>query len=731
MKTNSKYYFILVFLCFSCWAIGQETQASSDEAKLLLKKAGQSFMKLETRASLDYAQKALILATKKNDNLTASKAYNLIGLNFEEFSDYKKAIEYYNKGLVLANKVNNDTVKGWLNNNLGNIYCYRKINFKKGIEHYLEGLKYSIKHNDEYEIMFSKLNIGSAYFAVQDFKNGIKYFNDIKEFIEKGDNIEAKISLFSNFGLYYNQINDNKNAEKYYLKAVQYSEKNDKELINSNIADVYHDFSNFYYKIKNFEKAHYYLLKHDELQDNIYNEARSDEVKNLGLQIQQDEINRKIEQIEKERQIQEEKLQANRIFIILVAVIFLILLMYLISLVRNNRFKAKLNKELKSANCELLEAKEKAEEASQLKTQFISTISHELRTPLYGVVGITEIILEEHKELKNSPHLKSLQFSAKYLLALVNDVLKVYKMEENQVVLKDMVFNIQDELTTIKDSMQFLALRNNNQITIQVSNEIPNTLIGDKIRLSQILINLISNSLKFTENGRVEIKVDLLAKINNNCEIKFQVIDNGIGIPKEYQNRVFEKFVQVYRKESDYQGTGLGLTIVKKLVDLFNGTIDLKSEEGKGTKVTFVIHVSADNEKAKSIINDIKVDLAVKRSYNILVVEDNKINQVVTKRLLENHNIICEIVDDGYAALELVEQKEFDAILMDINMPLINGFETSKLMREKGIKTPIIAVTAFDRQDIETQIIDAKIDEVIVKPFDSHKLFETIIRLVD
>ena len=133
--------------------------------------------------------------------MLASKAYNLIGLNFEEFSDYKKAIEYYNKGLVLANKVDNDTVKGWLNNNLGNVYCYRKIDFQKGIKHYKEGLKYSIQHKDEYEIMFSKLNIGSAYFAVEDFSNGIQYFNDVKDYVDKNGDIESKISLNSNFGL--------------------------------------------------------------------------------------------------------------------------------------------------------------------------------------------------------------------------------------------------------------------------------------------------------------------------------------------------------------------------------------------------------------------------------------------------------------------------------------------------------------------------------------------------
>ena len=729
MITYKRFYFVLFFCLSFILGFAQDTNSRRKEANELLKQAGNSFLKLDTKKSLDYAQKALITATKNNDDLIASKAYNLIGLNFEEFSDYQKAIEYYNKGLVLANKVNNDTVKGWLNNNLGNLYCYRKIDFNKGIQHYKEGLKYSIKHNDEYEIMFSKLNIGSAHFAVEDFSNGIQYFNEIKDYVDKNGDIESKISLNSNFGLYYNYLNNDKKAEEYYLKAVQFCEQNDIELIKSNASDVYHDISNFYYKIKDFEKAHYYLLKHDQLQDEIYNEDRLNEVKIGGMQIEHDEINRKIDQIEKEKEIQAEKLQANRVFVILLGIIFFILLLLLLSLIRNNKTKAKANIDLKEANIALLEAKEKAEEASQLKTQFISTISHELRTPLYGVVGITDIILDEHKELKNSPHLKSLKFSANYLLSLVNDILKVYKIEENQVVLEDMVFNIQDELTVIKDSLHFLAIKNNNQIFIEVDNSIPEVLVGDKIRLSQIFINLLSNSLKFTYNGKIIVKAKTLQIVGTKYHIQFQVIDNGIGIAKENQNKVFEKFVQVYRKEDDYQGTGLGLTIVKKLVELFQGTIHLESEEGKGTTITFTLPLDSNISKVNAIINNLAVDVSVLKEYRILVVEDNKINQVVTKRLLENNNFKCDIVDNGYEALDLVDKIHFDAILMDINMPIINGFETSKLIREKGITTPIIAVTAFDKQDIEEKIIEAQIDEVIVKPFEGYKLFTTIKRL--
>ena len=725
------FIYIFIFFCISVASFSQANFSEIKKAEVLLKKAGKSFMDLESKKSLDFAKSSLEIALKNDNFLLAAKAYNLIGLNFDEFSDYKKAIEYYNKGLELALKTNNDTIKGWLYNNLGNVYCYRKIDFKKGIENYKKGIVISEKLNDEYEIIFSKLNIGSAYFTIEDFENGIKYFNQIKDKIDKDDNIEAKISLNSDFGLYYNNLNDFKKAQSYYLKAIHFPDQNDVELIKSNVSIVYKDISNFYFKYKNFEKAHFYLAKHDKLQDEIYNEERINDVKIASLEIEHDEINRKINQIESEKKIQEEKLKSNRQFNIFSLIIVCILLLLLVSFIRNNRLKSKKNAELKFANSELLIAKEKAEEASQLKTQFISTISHELRTPLYGVVGITDIILDEHKELKNSPHLKALKFSAKYLLSLVNDILKVYKIEENQIVLQDTVFNIHDELVIIKDSLHFLAIKNKNKIHLEIDPQIPIHLIGDKIRLSQIFINLISNSLKFTENGCVTIKAILLESAHNNCKIKFQVIDNGIGIAKKDQEKVFEKFVQIYRKEDDYQGTGLGLTIVKKMVALFNGTIELESEENKGTTVTFIVNLDANPIKISQIINSIEVDLSVRKEYNILVVEDNKINQVVTQKLLENNRFKCVIVSDGYAALEILETQNFDAILMDINMPLINGFDTSKLIRKKGIQIPIIAVTAFDKQDIEEKVIDANIDEVIVKPFDSTKLFEVIKRFVN
>jgi signal transduction histidine kinase/CheY-like chemotaxis protein len=402
----------------------------------------------------------------------------------------------------------------------------------------------------------------------------------------------------------------------------------------------------------------------------------------------------------------------------------LMVLLYL--LYRSNDKRKKANEDLKKANLELIDAKEKAEAGSLLKTQFVSTISHELRTPLYGIVGITNIILEEHRELVDSPHLNSLKFSARYLLSLVNDLLQINKIEENKITLENMIFNIGDEMNSITDSLNFIALKNNNKLVTEIDSTIPDALIGDKLRLSQVFMNLVSNALKFTKDGEVKLIAKLEKVSNLKHYIRFKVQDNGVGIAKENQDKIFDKFVQLERKEGDYQGTGLGLSIVQKLIELFGSKIELESEEGVGTTFSFTICFESDEKKKTEIINNIEVDLSTGNSLKILVVEDNKINQIVTRKVLVSNNFICTLVDDGYGAIELLDQEKFDLILMDINMPVINGFDTTVLIRKKGIKIPIIALTAFDKEDILDESLSAGMNDIIIKPFEPSVLFQAI-----
>jgi CheY-like chemotaxis protein len=374
----------------------------------------------------------------------------------------------------------------------------------------------------------------------------------------------------------------------------------------------------------------------------------------------------------------------------------------------------------------LIIAKDNAEKASQAKTQFVSTISHELRTPLYGVIGITNLLLDEHKELAQSPHLNSLKFSARYLLSLVNDILQINKIEENKIVLENLTFNISDEINLVKNALSFIAQSHNNKIIVKVDKSIPEYLIGDKLRLAQVLMNLISNALKFTKNGEVIVSANLVKVENNANFIEFQIADNGVGIDSADQEKIFEKFVQIGRNENDYQGTGLGLAIVKRLLDLFKSEITLESQVGVGTTFIFTIAFDHNPDKTNEIINNIKVDLSTGQIFKILVVEDNKINQTITKKIIEKYNCTCFIVDDGYQALDVLDKDVFDVILMDINMPLISGFETTRKIRYKGIQTPIIALTAFAKDEITEEAIEAGMNDIMIKPFEPLKLFQVI-----
>jgi CheY-like chemotaxis protein len=311
-------------------------------------------------------------------------------------------------------------------------------------------------------------------------------------------------------------------------------------------------------------------------------------------------------------------------------------------------------------------------------------------------------------------------------LSLVNDVLQINKIEENRIVLESLTFNISDEINMVKNSLSFIAQNNNNKITVNIDPKIPEYLIGDKLRLSQILMNLVSNALKFTNNGKVKVSANLVKAEGKTQYIEFQIEDNGIGIAAIDQDKIFEKFVQVGRNENDYQGTGLGLAIVKRLLTLFNSEISLESMIGLGTTFKFTIAFDFDPDRTNEIIKNIKVDLSSSQIFKVLVVEDNKINQSVTKRIIEKNNCSCFIVDDGYQALDILNKETFDVILMDINMPLINGFETTRKIRLKGIKTPVIALTAFAKDEITEEAISAGMNDIMIKPFEPLLLFKVI-----
>ncbi len=673
--------------------------------------------------SLEIARRSLNDATISKDDLLIAYSYNVIAANFEQLSEFDKAILLYEKGLSYSYNTQNDTIKNYINNNLGNIYCFEKKQYGKGIEYYKKSLAYSIKAADTIQLVFTKLNIAWAYFDNNQYKEGLPYLNYINKYHSKFGDKSTLVVLNMLNGMYCSNKNENQKAEIYFLKAIKLGAT---MVDKGDLAFSHEEYSKYLVKKGNYKKAYENFISYDKINQKIFNEGLLRKANVAGINLELDEYKREIDRVETEKNIQSESLKKSQIIGALLIVGFLVLLLLLISLYKNFIFKKKVNRDLTLANEQLIIAKDKALAAALAKTQFVSTISHELRTPLYGVIGMTNLLLDEHKELAKSPHLNSLKFSARYLLSLVNDILQINKIEENKIVLEILTFNLSDEITLVKNSLSFISQSHNNKITVQIDSDIPEYLIGDKLRLSQVLMNLISNALKFTKNGEVIVSANLVKVENNFNYVEFQISDNGIGIAVADQDKIFDKFVQIGRNDTDYQGTGLGLAIVKRLLGLFNSKITFESQVGVGTTFIFTIAFECDPQKTKNIINNINVDLSSSQIFKILVVEDNKINQTITKKIIEKNNCSCFVVDDGFQALDVLEKEVFDVILMDINMPLISGFETTKRIRLKGIETPIIALTAFAVDEITEEALDAGMNDIIIKPFEPSKLFKVI-----
>lgn len=414
--------------------------------------------------------------------------------------------------------------------------------------------------------------------------------------------------------------------------------------------------------------------------------------------------------------------------------LILILSLLTLSLYKNNNLRAKANALLQDKNTELQEAKENAEKASQAKAQFLSTITHELRTPMYTVTGLTHLLLEEDPKPEQKEHLNSLKFSGEYLLSLINNILDLNKLEANKVEIEKAPFNLKKRIDGVLIALKKSAEDKNNTIHYEYDPSLPCEVLGDSLKISQILINLASNSIKFTENGDIWIRVQNVEKSAKKVTVHFEVEDTGDGISKKKQNTIFESFsqgsLQINRK---YGGTGLGLSIVKNLLELMGSKIYLESKLGEGSKFSFNINYDiAETDTNISPINEIEVviDNEIYENKSVLIVEDNKINQLITKKILEKKKMICSVVDNGLDSIKLAKEGDFDIILMDIHMPGISGIEATKKIREFNKTVPIIALTAITIEDNLEDFYKAGFNEFLPKPFNVEDFFEKINRVM-
>ena len=359
-------------------------------------------------------------------------------------------------------------------------------------------------------------------------------------------------------------------------------------------------------------------------------------------------------------------------------------------------------------------------EKNNAKNIFVANMSHEIRTPLNGILGFLHLLETTKIDEEQKDYLNEIKKSSEILLTTLNDILDFSKAEANKITLEEVSFNLKD---LIKNLTLYAKSNINSDIEIlsEADADIPDNIIGDKVRLHQVLLNLLNNAKKFTEKGHIKILAKIIEKNNNNIKIMFKVSDTGIGIPKEKQQEVFEEFIQADKSTTrKYGGTGLGLAICNKIITIMGGKLNLESDIGKGSVFYFTIPFKiADNikdELNKKVLEEITV-----KSAKILVAEDNLTNQKLVKNLLNKFGLDCTIASNGKEALDLFKKNKYDLILLDCQMPVMDGFESASEMRkyekENNLEpTSILALTASAFESDKEKCLSFGMNDIITKP---------------
>ncbi|MFD2725489.1 ATP-binding protein [Hyunsoonleella rubra] len=675
-----------------------------------------NFKYFEAQKTLD---EALELAQDANLKKSIGLIYSIKGRLHLIIEEEEDAIQVLNKAVEMQRITNDNKNLGRSFKTFGDVYMSKK-NTYQALDSYRAAKSKFQEEELKKELAETLLAEGNAYLELKNFRKSRELIEQAVALSRKEEFNDILSSALIYHGKVYHALSDPAKALDFAKEGLDIAKTNG---YSSTTNRGYLVLSNIYESTQNHQLANDYLKKHVTLSDSLRAVKKANLSPEKRIQFL---INDQIEHNKRQKAELDEansKNDLSTLISILSVALITILSLLTLSLYKNNNIRLKTNNMLHKKNNELIIAKEKAELASKTKANFLSTVTHELRTPLYAVTGLSNMLLDEDPKPEQIQHLKSLKFSGDYLLTFINDILQINKIEANKVEIEPEPFNLKKKINNIILALNNQALDNNITIHFEYDKDLPENFIADQLKISQILINLIGNSIKFTKDGDIWIRVYKIAEENNNYTLRFEVEDNGIGITKEKQDNMFESFsqgsIQINRK---YGGTGLGLSIVKGLIEILKGNIYMQSELGKGTTFFFEIPLEyneaseiASNKKVKKLdTKPANLDLS---SVKILVVEDNKINQMITKKILNKMDLFCEIVDNGEGAVDMVKANKYDIILMDIHMPGISGIEATKIIRTFDKELTIFALTAVTIEDKMHEFEEAGFTDIIPKPF--------------
>jgi signal transduction histidine kinase/CheY-like chemotaxis protein len=700
--------------------------------------------------ALSFLDEALAIASKENlqgslATIIREKAQiHLLHKNYKlALTGYSEALQFY--------KNMQDTC-GQLNclHDISNIY--KKLSdIPSALRYILDALKLNTEAGDSEGIAHSFNEIGKLYIYLKEYDNAVDYFKKSLKIFEGLRNKKEMVNSYSLLGNAYNWLDDEDKALYYLLRAVNSLEQ--LESVEAR-AKTLGSLAILYTKTKDYDKSLQNFKKALEIaEDGNVTHVIAQLKKSLGnLYIELTQYDKAIEMLHQALQIATgSPLEAQLLKIHQFLAIAYEKIGDPSSALEHFQKFYELDKQVTSDEInlktkalhikydleELQKQKDIAELSDKLKEQFLANVSHEIRTPMNGVLGMAHLLSKTHPTQEQLEYIDAIKISANNLMVIINDILDFSKINAGKIEFSDNEFDLRELVKGILQILRVKAEEKRIQLGCTFDYHIQDMLSGDPIRLNQILTNLMANAVKFTEKGKVNLDIKLLEVNDSQCKIRLKVTDTGIGIPENKLLSIFDSFEQVENNKRRYEGTGLGLTIVKQLVELQGGKISVKSRVNEGSEFIVEMTFRLSKNRTKPVV-EIVQETQTKYDFSkvrVLIVEDNHVNQLLVKNMLKNFGFVhYASAENGRTALEKLRTETYDIILMDIQMPEMDGYEITREIRtrlQKEIRNvPIIALTADASEKEKTKAKESGMNDYVVKPYTSEELFASLIKFI-
>lgn len=699
---------------------------------------------------------------------------NQMGILYERQGKYRLALRCYYESLFIYQTSNDQIGIANAKNNIGLVHQLQK-HYASAIYFFKQAIEIGLEKKDQDILANAYNNLAICYQEQKQPAKALDYFMQVYE-IDKAQNIPGNLALsYNNLGVIESDLGNYAKAKEWLFAALDAKRSIDEF---TGLANTYINLAHVYLKMQQVDSAMYFaglaikdaratqayplladayrvyselLEKKNDLPHALQYRKLEQELKDsLSLSENQQLLQQHEEDFQtlmEEKSLMEVQAEAEtsslKNLLVLAAFVLVLLvvvfLAYYVVKVRHANTDLQLkqkkievqNKILQVKNIEVLQAKEAAEEAASIKGQFISTISHEIRTPLNAIIGVSNLLQSGNPKPDQLENLNILKISSENLLQLVNNILDFSKLEAGKLQLESIEFNLRGLVYDVKELFSIKAQEKGIDLMVNYDDKIPNILKGDPLRLNQLLINLVNNAIKFTDSGFVRIDVNIQLSTINHALVYFEVSDSGIGIPLAKQSQIFQSFTQADSNTTrKFGGTGLGLSICKRILENLNSKLQLESEVGEGSRFFFTLNfeVSRSASLGKSSKTASFEDSI--RGKRILVVEDNMMNIMVIRQFLQKWGVQTDIALNGREGYKRLQEENYDAVLMDIHMPEMDGIEATKLIRlmpdERKRNVPIIALTAENEMQFRQKVYEVGMNDYIFKPFNPDDLRERL-----